>query len=52
MERLKTYPQHMAKLITELAKMPGVGQKTAERLAHYILRIPPREAMELARAIE
>jgi recombination protein RecR len=38
-------------LITELANLPGIGRKTAARLAYYILRIPKGEAQELARAI-
>ncbi len=49
---LKTYPRHMEKLIKELAKMPGIGRKTAERLAYYILRLPVQEARELSGAIE
>lgn len=35
----------------ELGKMPGIGQKTAERLAFYILRLPEAEAMKIAQAI-
>ncbi|HEX8856267.1 MAG TPA: recombination mediator RecR [Thermoleophilaceae bacterium] len=39
------------RLITELARLPGVGQRTAQRLAFYILRLPPDEALPLADAI-
>lgn len=39
------------RLLTELAKLPGVGRKTAERLAHHILRATTDEAMKLAVAI-
>jgi recombination protein RecR len=39
------------RLIEELGKLPGVGRKTAERLAHHILRAPADEAMKLAVAI-
>lgn len=35
-----------------LARLPGVGPKTAERLAFHLLRVPDREALELASAIE
>jgi recombination protein RecR len=35
----------------ELAKMPGIGQKTAERLAYYVLRASDEEALRLADAI-
>lgn len=39
------------RLIKRLAKLPGVGDKTAARLALYILRCPKEEAMDLARSI-
>lgn len=38
-------------LIKELEKMPGVGSKTAERLAFYILSLPREEAKALALSI-
>ncbi|UCC23095.1 MAG: recombination protein RecR, partial [Planctomycetota bacterium] len=38
-------------LIEEFGKLPGVGPKTAERLAFYILRAAPHDAMALAKAI-
>ena len=40
-----------ARLVTELAKFPGIGQKTATRLAFFLLRQPPAEAEALAGAI-
>jgi len=40
-----------ARLVAELAKLPGVGQKTAARLAFHILRQPPAESEALAGAI-
>ena len=39
------------RLIKRLARLPGVGEKTAARLALYILRCPKEEAMDLARSI-
>lgn len=39
-------------LITELAKMPGIGRKSAQRIAFYLLKISKDEAFCLARAIE
>ncbi|HHT9105811.1 MAG TPA: recombination mediator RecR [Candidatus Wujingus californicus] len=45
------YPQSVIKLINEFGKMPGIGQKTAERLACYILKQPMEDAMQLAYAI-
>jgi len=41
----------LAVLIRQLARLPGVGEKTAARLAFHILRAPPSYAEELARAI-
>ena len=40
-----------ARLVAELAKFPGVGQKTATRLAFFLLRQPKVEAEALAEAI-
>jgi recombination protein RecR len=45
------YTEALNKLIEEFGKLPGVGPKTAERLAFYILKVEPAEAMALARAI-
>src|SRR5881397_1647343 len=36
---------------SELSRMPGVGQRTAQRLAFHILRLPKEDAMPLADAI-
>ena len=41
----------LADLIGELTKLPGIGRKTAQRLAFHILKQPPAEAERLARAI-
>jgi recombination protein RecR len=43
--------QPVARLINELARLPGVGQKTASRLAYHLLRAPKDEAVALAEAI-
>jgi recombination protein RecR len=39
------------RLITELSRLPGIGQRTAQRLAFHILRTPTEEALPLADAI-
>jgi recombination protein RecR len=39
------------RLIKNLARLPGVGEKTASRLALYILRCSREEALDLARSI-
>ena len=41
----------IARLIQQLGKLPGVGQKTAARLAFHILRAPPEDATALAESI-
>jgi recombination protein RecR len=38
-------------LVTQLARLPGVGQRTAQRLAFHLLRVPAEEALALADAI-
>jgi recombination protein RecR len=39
------------RLVTELARLPGVGQRTAQRLAFHLLSAPDDEALALADAI-
>ncbi len=39
-------------LVVQLAKLPGIGRRTAQRLAFHILSARPEEALELAQAIE
>jgi recombination protein RecR len=41
----------IARLVQQLAKLPGVGEKTAARLAFHILRSAPEDAAALAAAI-
>lgn len=41
----------VARLIGELHKLPGIGPKSAQRLAYYLLRAPEEEARSLAEAI-
>lgn len=43
--------QVIQNLLNELSKLPGIGRKTAQRLAYYIVDIPSSEAMQLAKAI-
>jgi recombination protein RecR len=45
------YARPLAKLIRELEKMPGVGPKSAQRMAFHILRMADEEARTLAEAI-
>jgi len=45
------YPEPMDRLITELAKMPGVGRRSAERLAFFLLKAQRNDALALAAAV-
>ena len=39
-------------LVAQLTKLPGIGRRTAQRLAFHLLSARPEDALELARAIE
>ena len=41
----------IAKLVNQLSKLPGVGRKTAQRLAYHIIALPEDQVRELAVAI-
>jgi len=45
------YPEPMGRLISQLMKMPGVGPKSAQRLAFYILQAPKEDIKDLAEAL-
>lgn len=45
------YARPLARLVGELEKLPGIGPKSAQRLAFYLLRIPMEEARQLVEAI-
>jgi recombination protein RecR len=45
------YAPPVQRLITELSKLPGVGGRTAQRLAFHLLRASPDDALALASAI-
>ena len=45
------YPPGLQRLMDALAKLPGVGPKTAQRLAFYLLEQNPDEVKDLAEAI-
>lgn len=48
---MNPYPSSMHKLIKNISRLPGIGEKTAERLVMHLLRTPRREAEELSRGI-
>jgi recombination protein RecR len=45
------YSQSIQNLLTEFGKLPGIGPRSAERIAFYILKERPAEALKLADAI-
>lgn len=46
------YSSHISKLIEELSRLPGIGNKTAQRLAFHIINMPLEHVVNLAKAIE
>ncbi len=48
---MEYFPAPLEKLTEQFARLPGIGGKTAQRLAFYVLRLPEEEAQEFADAI-
>jgi recombination protein RecR len=48
---MSTFAPPVQRLITELSKLPGIGGRTAQRLAFHMLRASDEEALALAEAI-
>ena len=48
---MNTFAPPVQRLVTELSKLPGIGTRTAQRLAFHLLRVSPEEALGLADAI-
>jgi recombination protein RecR len=44
--------ESVERLINNLARLPGIGRKSAARLAFHLLKVPKEEALELAEAIQ
>lgn len=51
LQRSRVTVEPVARLIDELARLPGIGPKSASRLAYYVLRAPREQALSLADAI-
>ena len=45
------YAAPVQALIDELGRLPGIGPKSAQRIAFYLLKLPKEDALRLARAI-
>ena len=48
---MATYAAPVQDLIDELGRLPGVGPKSAQRIAFHLLKLPKEDALRLARAI-
>jgi len=48
---MKHYAKPLAKLISELSKLPGIGGKSAQRLAFHIMSMDEREVTSLAESL-
>jgi recombination protein RecR len=51
LKRGPAYPKAVDRMIAEFARLPGIGRRTAERLAFYILKSDEPTAMSLAQAV-
>lgn len=49
---MSVYAQSVQQLIDELARLPGVGPKSAQRIAYHLLRLPAEDARRLSDSIE
>ncbi|MDR3567499.1 MAG: recombination mediator RecR [Syntrophobacteraceae bacterium] len=48
---MNPYPPILSELIRKLSRLPGLGEKSAARIAMYLLKAPEREAQELSENI-
>lgn len=48
---MASQPEAIARMTGQLAKLPGIGSKSAQRLAYYIIGLPESDVHELAAAI-
>lgn len=48
---MQDYPAPLAALVDELRRLPGIGQKTAQRLAFHLMKAPEAEVQRLALAL-
>ena len=49
---MAAYPPAVQELIDEFGRLPGVGPKSAQRIAFYMLKAPKEDALRLSRSIE
>lgn len=48
---MRTFPAALERLTEQFARLPGIGGKTAQRLAFYLLSLPDEQALEFAETI-
>ncbi len=48
---MSSYTQSLQNLMSQLSRLPGIGMRSAERIAFHLLKQKPEEAMKLADAI-
>ncbi|MGI6095947.1 MAG: recombination mediator RecR [Lachnospiraceae bacterium] len=48
---MEYYSSYISKLIEQLSKLPGIGAKSAQRLAFHIIHMPKEQAVQLADSI-
>ena len=48
---MEYFPAPLEKLVEQFARLPGIGGKSAQRLAFYVLGLPEAEAKEFADAM-
>jgi len=48
---MSDYPAPLARLVDELRRLPGVGPKSAQRIAFHLLKAPKEDAARLAEAV-
>src|SRR3954466_7097474 len=48
---MSSYTQSIQSLMNELSRLPGIGMRSAERIAFHLLKLKPEDAMRLATAI-
>ena len=48
----KAHTESIVRLMEQFQRLPGIGPRSAERLAYHVLREPAQEAMALAKALQ
>ena len=50
--RIRGFSERMAKLVEALNRLPGIGQRSAERIIFYLLKVPLEESIHLAELLK